>query len=143
MARILILCTGNSCRSQMAEGFLKALDSSLEVYSAGTLPAEEVHPIAIEVMREVGIDISQNAPKSVTQFLHMAFDHVITVCDHARENCPVFNGAVTHRWHIGFDDPAAAQGTPEEVLNEFRRVRDEIRQAFTNFYNTHLQHPAI
>jgi arsenate reductase (thioredoxin) len=133
--RILVLCTGNSCRSQMAEGFLKHFDPTLEVYSAGTHPASRVHPRAIEIMKEVGIDISANAPKSVDQFLTLPFDYVITVCDHAKETCPLFTGNVSHRVHIGFDDPAEAVGTDEEVTAVFRRVRDEIKEAFRQFHH--------
>jgi arsenate reductase len=136
---ILILCTGNSCRSQMAEGFLRSFDSSLEVFSAGTKPAEAVHPLAVKVMREEWIDISLNMPKSVDEFLGRAFDYVITVCAGANESCPVFIGKVEHRLHIGFDDPAEAQGTKEEVLAVFRRVRDEINQRFRQFYNENLK----
>jgi arsenate reductase len=132
--RILILCTGNSCRSQMAEGFLKSFDSSLEVFSAGTFPATRVHPRAIAVMKEAGIDISSHSPKSVDQFLPLPFDYVVTVCDNAKEQCPVFSGKVKHRLHIGFDDPAGAFGSDEEVMAEFRRVRDEIREGFRRFY---------
>ena len=132
--RILILCTGNSCRSQMAEGFLKSFDPHLEVFSAGTSPASRVHPRAIAVMKEAGIDISGNSPKSVDQYLSLPFDYVITVCDNAKEQCPVFLGTVKHRLHIGFDDPAEAFGTDEEVMAEFRRVRDEIREGFKKFY---------
>ena len=131
--RILVLCTGNSCRSQMAEGFLKHFDSTLEVFSAGTRPASRVHPRAIAVMKEVGIDISANIPKSVDQFLNLPFDYVITVCDHAKETCPLFSGSVSHRVHIGFEDPAEAFGSEEEVMDEFRRVRDEIKDAFFQF----------
>jgi len=109
--RILILCTGNSCRSQMAEGFLKSFDSSLEVYSAGTHPATKPNPYAVEVMAEKGIDISANQPKSVDLFVDQPFDYVITVCDGAKEVCPVFTGKVEHRLHIGFEDPADATGT--------------------------------
>jgi arsenate reductase len=98
--RILILCTGNSCRSQMAEGFLKTFAPKAEVFSAGTAPSANVHPLAIKVMHERGIDISRTAPKSVDQFLSQSFDYVITVCDSARESCPVFTGAVTTRLHI-------------------------------------------
>ncbi|HHE55768.1 MAG TPA: arsenate reductase ArsC [Caldithrix abyssi] len=134
MAKILILCTGNSCRSQMAEGFLKSFDSALEVYSAGTAPSDQVHPKAVQVMQEVGIDLSKNYPKNVDQFLDMPFDYVITVCDHAKETCPVFTGQVKHRLHIGFEDPAEAIGTEEEILSVFRRVRDEIKDAFQQFY---------
>ena len=134
--RILILCTGNSCRSQMAEGFLKSFDSDLEVFSAGTYPASRVHPRAIAVMKEAGIDISGNSPKSVDQFLSLPFDYVVTVCDNAKEQCPVFLGTVKHRLHIGFDDPAEAFGTDEKVMAEFRRVRDEIKTRFSEFYQT-------
>ncbi|MBN1398665.1 MAG: arsenate reductase ArsC [Bacteroidetes bacterium] len=132
--RILIICTGNSCRSQMAEGFLKSFDSSLEVYSAGTKPADKVHPKAIQVMKEVGIDLSKNYPKKVDQYLNDSFDYVITVCDNAKETCPVFFGKVGKQLHIGFEDPAEAKGTEEEVLAVFRRVRDEIKTQFHKFY---------
>ena len=128
--RILILCTGNSSRSQMAEGFLKSFDPSLEVYSAGIKPANSVHPIAIQVMKEIGIDISSQTTKLVDQFLVESFDYVITVCDHAKETCPFFTGKVAHRFHIGFDDPAEATGTEEEILSIFRQVRDEIKIKF-------------
>lgn len=138
MASILILCTGNSCRSQMAEGFLKSFDPSLEVYSAGTDPSSQVHPKAIQVMWEVGIDISNGQPKKVDRFLHKPFDYVITVCDHAKETCPVFLGDVQHNLHIGFDDPAEATGTEEEILSEFRRIRDEIGERFQRFYDENL-----
>jgi len=133
--KILILCTGNSCRSQMAEGFLKSFDSELEVYSAGTKPAEKVNPKAIQVMKEVGIDISNNYPKDVAQFLNEPFDYVITVCDNAKETCPVFIGKVGKQLHIGFEDPANAIGTEEEIIAVFRKVRDEIKKEFEKFYN--------
>ncbi len=136
--KILILCTGNSCRSQVAEGFLKSFSSSLEVYSAGIKPTEKVHPKAIQVMKEVGIDLSKNYPKMVDQFLSDSFDYVITVCDNAKEACPFFTGKVEHRLHIGFDDPAEANGTEEEVLAVFRRVRDEIKIQFKKFYDDNL-----
>ncbi|MBX7151093.1 arsenate reductase ArsC [bacterium] len=132
--KILILCTGNSCRSQIAEGFLKSFDSRLEVYSAGTRPSERVHPKAIQVMSEVGIDLSKNYPKNTDEFINKAFDYVITVCGHAQENCPIFTGKVNHRLHIGFDDPAEASGTEEFILGEFRRIRDEINERFYDFY---------
>ena len=137
--RILILCTGNSCRSQMAEGFLKSFDNDLEVFSAGTHPASRVHPRAIAIMEEAGIDISDNRPKSLDQFLSLPFDYVITVCDNAKEACPVFVGPVKHRLHLGFADPAEATGTNEEVLAAFRRVRDEIRRGFFHFYSETIQ----
>ncbi|MBW7886765.1 MAG: arsenate reductase ArsC [Bacteroidetes bacterium] len=132
--RVLILCTGNSCRSQMAEGFLKSFDSSLEVFSAGTKAASKVSSKAILVMKEIGVDISSHYPKTVEQFLSESFDYVITVCENAKETCPVFVGNVRHRRHIGFDDPAKATGAEEEILNEFRRVRDEINVEFKKFY---------
>jgi len=136
--KILILCTGNSCRSQMAEAFLKQLDASLEVYSAGTEPAERVNPYTIRVMKEVGIDISGNKTKSVTKFLDQDFDFVITVCGGARETCPVFFGKVKQRLHIGYDDPADATGSEAEILTVYRRVRDEIQTGFRQFYEDYI-----
>ncbi len=133
--RILILCTGNSCRSQMAEGFLKSFDPTLEIFSAGTKVAPKVSSKAIQVMNEIGIDLSKNFPKTVDQFLPESFDYVITVCDNAKESCPIFFGNVKHRLHIGFDDPADATGSEEEILSIFRRVRDEIKINFFKFYN--------
>jgi arsenate reductase len=118
----------------MAEGLLRSLDPSLTVFSAGTAPARKVNPFAIKVMREIGIDISQHAPKSVDQYISQAFDYVITVCDNARETCPVFLGQVKHRLHLGFEDPAEAQGTDAEITVVFRRIRDEIRSAFHTLY---------
>ena len=137
--KILILCTGNSCRSQMAEGFLKSFDSNLEVYSAGTQPASIANPNAVAAMKEIGIDISGNKPKNVGIFLSEPFDYVITVCGGANESCPAFTGVVKNRLHIGFDDPADAQGTPEEVMHVYRRVRDEIREGFWKFYRERLK----
>ncbi|MCD6111897.1 MAG: arsenate reductase ArsC [Bacteroidales bacterium] len=132
--RILILCTGNSCRSQMAEGFLKSFDDSLEVFSAGTEPNKQVHPKAIQVMTELGIDLSMNTTKSVNKFINESFDYVITVCNSAKETCPVFTGKVKQRLHIDFDDPAEATGTEEFILSEFIRIRDAIRRDFIKFY---------
>ncbi len=137
--KILILCTGNTCRSQMAEGYLRSLDPSLVLYSAGTEPGRQVHPLAIQVMKEKNIDISDGQPKSVNDFIHIPFDYVITVCDGAKEACPVFTGKVKHRLHIGFDDPAEATGTEEEVLAVFRRVRDEIIRDFGKFYDEEIR----
>jgi len=134
MTSILILCTGNSCRSQMAEGFLKSFDPTLDVYSAGTAPSGAVHPMAIQVMREVNVDISTGYPKDIKTFLDKSFDYVITDCDNARESCPVFIGKVKHKLHIGFDDPADARGSETEILDVFRRVRDEIKKDFKKFY---------
>ena len=137
--KTLILCTGNSCRSQMAEGFLNQLDHT-EVYSAGTQPSEQVHPKAVQVMNEVGVDLFSHQPKKVDQFLDDSFDYVITVCDHAKETCPLFSGDVKHRLHIGFEDPAEATGSEEEILEVFRTVRDQIHEAMKNFYHEHINH---
>ena len=136
--KILVLCTGNSCRSQMAEGILKSLDPTLQVFSAGVEPAVAVSRRAIKVMQEIGIDISAQYPKNVNQFLARSFDYVITVCDHANETCPVFSGVVKNREHLGFSDPTKYEGDSAEVLQEFRRVRDEIKEQFSKFYNTKL-----
>jgi arsenate reductase (thioredoxin) len=137
--KILVLCTGNSCRSQMAEGFLKSFDSTIVAFSAGTHPADKVHDKAIQVMQEVGIDLSANYPKSVDKFLDEEFDFVITVCGGAQESCPAFHGNVKNRLHLGFDDPADAKGTPDEILNEFRRVRNLIKNVFEDFYNDSIK----
>jgi len=136
---ILILCTGNSCRSQMAEGFLKSFDAELTVNSAGTKLSSQVHPIAIQVMNEVGIDLSKNYTKNADRFINESIDYVITVCDNAKESCPVFIGKVGKQLHIGFEDPAEATGTEEEILAEFRRIRDEIKRDFSKFYNDYLR----
>jgi len=137
--KILILCTGNSCRSQMAEGFLKSFDSRLEVYSAGTNPAAHANPNAVTAMKEAGIDISGNKPKNVEIFLADPFDYVITVCDNAKETCPYFSGHGKHRLHMGFEDPAEATGTTEEVMPVYRRVRDEIKEGFLEFYQEKIK----
>lgn len=118
----------------MAHGFLQSFDNSIEVHSAGTKPAVQVNPKAVEVMQEMGIDLSNHTPKDVKQYLNEAWDYVITVCGNANENCPMFNGKVKHRMHIGFDDPSEAVGTDSFITDEFRRVRDEIKQAFEDFY---------
>jgi len=140
MKKILILCTGNSCRSQMAEGFLKSFDSELEVFSAGTIPAEKVNPNSVIVMDEVGIDISSQFPKNMDEFVDQSFDYVITVCDNAKEVCPVFTGHVKYQLHIPFDDPADATGTEQEVLAVYKRVRDEIKESFSEFYKKEIEH---
>lgn len=132
--RILIICTGNTCRSQMAEGFLKSFDSNLEVYSAGTVAEGKVNPYAVKAMKELDIDINGQNPESVEKYLRESFDYVITVCDGAKEICPVFTGDVKNRVHIGFDDPAKARGTEEEIMPVYRRVRDEIKEQFYKFY---------
>lgn len=137
--KVLILCTGNSCRSQMAHGFLQSFDKDLSVFSAGTKPAEKVNPKAVEVMKEAGVDISGHNPHNVTEYLDEPWDYVITVCGGANENCPVFSGDEKHRLHIGFDDPSDAKGSDEFVASEFRRVRDEIIVRFKKFYNDELK----
>ena len=127
---ILFLCTHNSCRSQMAEGIVNFyLGDRFQAFSAGT-EATRVHPLAIQVMAELGIDISGHRSKTLDEFSGEQFDHVITLCGSANEQCPVVFGGV-QRVHIGFDDPSQATGTPEEILQEFRRVRDEIKLALS------------
>ncbi len=131
---VLILCTGNSCRSQMAHGILQSFDETLEVCSAGTHPAKQVNSKAVSVMREIGIDISGHTPKDVRQYLDRKWDYVVTVCGNVNETCPAFVGLVKYRLHIGFDDPSEAIGPPEFIDSEFRRVRDEIKERFYDFY---------
>ena len=127
---VLILCTGNSCRSHLAEGILRvAAGDLLEVASAGSKPAGYVHPKAIAVMQEIGIDISGHTSKHMNDFLSHNVTTVITVCGNADQACPMFPGQM-NRHHWGFDDPAHATGTEEEILTVFRRVRDEIRLVF-------------
>lgn len=127
---VLILCTGNSCRSHLAEGFLNAVAGHfLDVQSAGSKPSGYVHPLAIKVMAEVGIDISNHRSKHLNEFVARPVETVITVCGNADQACPVFPGQV-NRHHWPFDDPAHAEGTDDQKLAVFRRVRDEIRQAF-------------
>lgn len=138
--KILILCTGNSARSQMAEGFLRSFDPKLQVFSAGTNPSDKVNPFAMQVMKEIGIDISRQYPKSVKQFIEQPFDYLITVCDNAKDICPVFVGQVKQRLHLSFEDPSEVRGTDTEVSQVFRSIRDEIRRAFHNFYSQTLMH---
>ena len=123
----------------MAEGFLKRFAPAAEVFSAGTEPAESVHPKAILVMSEKGIDISHNQPKSVDGYLSQRFDFVITVCDGANETCPAFTGSVVHRLHLGFEDPAKVVGSGQFVMDEFRRIRDEIENTFRDFAEKELK----
>jgi arsenate reductase (thioredoxin) len=130
--RVLILCTGNSARSQMAEGLLRAMGGHrYQVESAGVRPGS-VRPEAVEAMREIGIDISHHRSKSVEEFAGRPFDYVITVCDHANQHCPVFPAA-TQRIHWSLEDPAAVEGAPEVRLAAFRRIRDEIRERLRGF----------
>lgn len=135
---ILILCTGNSCRSHLAEGVLRAVaGEALNVVSAGSKPAGYVHPLAIAVMREIGIDLSAHRSKHLNELLSQPIETVITVCGNADQACPIFPGQV-NRHHWPFDDPAHATGTDEEKLAVFRRVRDEIRRAFTAYGEARL-----
>lgn len=130
--RVLILCTGNSARSQMAEGILRDIAGDrFEVESAGVAPSH-VRPEAIEAMRDIGIDITSHRSKSVDEFTGDEFDHIITVCDNARESCPVFPGSA-ERIHWSFDDPAAVEGSEQERLDSFRRIRDEIHDRLRRF----------
>ena len=136
MRRILVLCTGNSARSQMGEGlFRQEGHGEYEVESAGTKPSH-VRPEAIAVMKELGIDISGHRSKSVNEFDGQSFDYVVTVCDNARDNCPVFP-AGTERIHWSFEDPAAVQGSEEERISTFRRIRDQIHERVKGFFGSH------
>jgi arsenate reductase (thioredoxin) len=137
--KILLLCTGNSCRSQMAQGFLQSFDKRLKVCSAGTEPAARVNPWAVRVMRDAGIDIGNHSPKHVDKYLNEKWDYVITVCDHANETCPVFRGKVEHRLHMGFEDPSNVAGRNEYILSEFSRICDEIKTAFYEFYTLQIK----
>jgi len=127
----------------MAQGFLQSFDHLLTVRSAGTNPAAAVHPLAVKTMLEVGIDISQNVPALVDDFLDNEWDYVITVCDNARESCPLFTGKVKHRLHMGFEDPAQARGTSDQVEAVFRKVRDQIKEDFFNFYKEKIKRSAV
>ncbi len=132
--RILIVCTGNSCRSQMAQGILQSFDKNIEVRSAGTAPGREVNTWAIKVMAEAGIDISHNYPKPVEMYLNYEWDYVITVCDQARESCPVFIEKVKHRLHFGYEDPTFLGGTEEHIIDEFRKLRERMKKELYEIY---------
>jgi arsenate reductase (thioredoxin) len=132
--KILILCTGNSCRSQMAHGFLQSFDKSITVCSAGTQASGKLNKQAVEVMKEAGIDIGRHTSDPVEKYLGEEWDYVITVCGGANEACPAFLGKVKHRLHIGFDDPSHAIGSTNFILSEFLRVRDEIKNEFWKLY---------
>lgn len=132
--KVLILCTGNSCRSQMAHGFMQSFDKRMEVYSAGTKAAGKINSGAVAAMDEIGIDITSHTSDDVVIYLAQTWDFVITVCGGANESCPAFTGKVRHRLHIGFDDPSHAEGTDDFIRNEFRRVRDQIKERFQTLY---------
>lgn len=123
----------------MAHGFLQSFSSDIDVFSAGTRPAEKVNPKAVEVMKEAGIDISDHTPHNVDEYLKESWDYVITVCGGANESCPSFVGNVKHRIHIGFYDPSDAVGSEDYIMSEFRRVRDEIKDRFEEFYKKNLK----
>jgi arsenate reductase len=137
--RVLILCTGNSCRSQMAHGFLQSFDKDITVCSAGTEASGKLNLTAVAVMKEVGIDISHHTSDQVDTYLDQNWDYVITVCGGANENCPAFPGKVRHRLHIGFDDPSHTIGKEEFIRSEFIRVREEIRHGFRKFYDEEIK----
>jgi len=133
--QVLFLCTANSCRSQMAEGIVNhELGEKIEAFSAGTM-ATSVNPRAIAALQEIGIDISGSRSKSMAEFEGRQFDYVITLCDSANEQCPLFFGGVK-KIHLGFDDPAAAVGTDKEIMAAFRRVRDELKNQLLHFFQT-------
>lgn len=137
--KILILCTGNSCRSQMAHGFLESFDNRLTVRSAGTEATGKLNEKAVAVMNDIGVDISHNTSDQVDKYLDDEWDYVITVCGGANENCPAFFGKVKHRLHMGFDDPSHVIGTEEFINSEFIRVRDEIKNEFWKFYTEDIK----
>lgn len=132
--KVLILCTGNSCRSQMAHGFLQSLKNDLIVRSAGTKATGKLDDEAVRAMEEIGINISHNTSDPVEKYLHEEWDYVITVCGDVKEACPSFTGSVKHRLHFGFDDPSDTKGTGECIKSEFRRVSNEIKEQFYKFY---------
>jgi arsenate reductase (thioredoxin) len=136
--RILILCTGNSGRSQMAHGFLQSFDPRIVVRSAGTDPAPKVSAKTISVMKEEGIILCNNIPRNVNQYLGQSWDYVITVCDNAYETCPAFPGKVENRIHIPFEDPSKLDGTEDQKLEGYRRIRDQIKISFYRFYCDYL-----
>jgi len=137
MKKILVLCTGNSCRSQLAEGFLRHFAGEhAEIYSAG-IEKHGVNPKAVTVMAESGIDISAHTSNLLDEYKAIDFDYLITVCDHARESCPLFITDAT-RFHFNFPDPAKATGTPEEIFDEFRNVRDQIKTYCADFAKKYL-----
>ncbi len=137
MKNILVLCTGNSCRSQIAEGYLQFFGADVvKIYSAG-VEKHGVNPRAIETMREDGIDISQHTSNLVDDYLHIPFDLILTVCDNAKERCPYFPSKA-ERIHYSFSDPAKATGTEEEIKIEFRKVRDEIKEYARDLMNAFL-----
>jgi len=138
MKNVLVLCTGNSCRSQLAEGYLRHFaGDKAHIYSAG-IETHGVNPRAVQVMAEDDIDISGHTSNHVDEYINIPFDYVITVCDNASEACPFFPGKV-ERFHHNFPDPAKAKGSPDEIMDEFRRVRDMIKVYAADFVKAHLK----
>jgi arsenate reductase len=137
--KVLILCTGNSCRSQMAHGFLQSFDSRITVCSAGTKAAGKLNAGAVAAMKEIGIDITGHTSDPVEKYLDEPWDYVVTVCGGANETCPAFVGNVKHRLHLGFDDPSHVVGSDEFVKGEFRRVRDQIKEGFYHLYEQQIK----
>lgn len=137
--KVLILCTGNSCRSQMAHGFLQSFDENLIVRSAGTAATGKLNEKAVEVMKEAGVDISHHTSDQVDKYLDEEWDYVITVCGGANEACPYFTGKVKQRLHMGFDDPSHVIGTDDFIWSEFRRVRDDIKESFYKLYISEME----
>ena len=137
--KFLVRCTGNSCRSQMAHGFLDHFNNEMEVDSAGVHPAQRVMPESIEVMAEKGIDISKHVPEHVYDYMKDPFDYVITVCDHANETCPIFTGEVKNRMQIPFPDPIHAKGGFNKRRKAYREVRDAIEEKFYKLYKEDIE----
>lgn len=137
--KVLILCTGNSCRSQMAHGFLQSFNNDMTVCSAGTDASGRLNANAVKAMAEIGLDISKHSSDQVDKYLKDEWDYVITVCGGANEACPAFMGKVKQRLHIGFDDPSHAMGTDEFIWSEFLRVRDEIKVSFYKLYEEQIK----
>lgn len=139
MTKVLFLCTGNSCRSQIAEVYLQSLDPTMKVRSAGTHPCVAINPYAVRVMAEDGFDLSNHTTNNVTDYLPEPWDYVITVCRNARETCPHFVGKVGQQLHIGFEDPAEATGSDDEIMAKFRMIRDQIKTEIKTFYLLHIK----
>ena len=137
--KVLILCTGNSCRSQMAHGFLQSFDKNITVCSAGTKAAGKLNAGAVKAMADINIDITTHTSDAVEKYLDEAWDYVITVCGGANEVCPAFIGDVKHRIHMGFDDPSHVTGTQEFIDSEFIRVRNQIKDGFFKFYQEEIK----
>ena len=137
--KVLILCTGNSCRSQMAHGFLQSFDKNISVFSAGTQASGKLNLKAVAAMKDAGIDISHHTSDSVDKYLKDEWDYVITVCGGANEECPAFFGKVKLRLHMGYDDPSHAVGNDDFIWSEFIRVRDEIREGFYKLYTEQIK----